>query len=127
MNPRIALLPVLAALLAVAAPAAAGEPTKAEAVKKLKELQPALAQTKTQGSVGEVYTGYVGAVKKADEATRKLIEAVNLNRKVIYKSVAQKHGITTEKAGILIGQRNFKKANPGEYLKDKDGRWRQKK
>jgi uncharacterized protein YdbL (DUF1318 family) len=120
------LLLAAAALLLLAAPRAQAAPSKSEAIKNLKELQPQLAQLKAQGAVGEVYTGYVGAVKGASGDVQSLIEKVNENRKVIYQAIAAEHGISAAKAGELAGVRNFREAEKGEYLKGRDGKWRQK-
>ncbi|NQT54390.1 YdbL family protein [bacterium] len=116
---------VLMALVALASTQAMAA-SQADAVATLKQLQPALQAAKTKGTVGEVYTGFVDAVKSADAATQGLIGNVNASRKIIYAAVAKKHGMSPAKAGILMGQRHFKKAKPGEYLKGSDGKWRRK-
>jgi hypothetical protein len=126
MNARTLCVVTLAALVALVAPASAGESSKAEAIRRLKELQPTIAQVKSQGLIGEVYTGYLDAVKDPDAATKELIAEVNKLRRVIYKDIADKHGITVERAALAGGIKNFKDAKPGEYLKDRDGKWKQK-
>ncbi len=114
-----------AALLLLLAPGAQAAPSKSEAIQNLKQLQPQLDQLKKQGKVGEVYSGYVAAVKGGG-GVQGLINKVNENRKVIYQAIAEKHGISTAKAGELAGARNFREAEKGEYLKGRDGTWRQK-
>jgi hypothetical protein len=120
------VLLVAAMLLLIAVPATDAAPSKSEAIQNLKQLQPQLDQFKRQGKVGEVYTGYVEAVRGGNGGVQGLINKVNENRKVIYQAIAQKHGISTAKAGELAGARNFREAEKGDYLKGRDGKWRQK-
>jgi uncharacterized protein YdbL (DUF1318 family) len=114
------------ALLALAASARAGEPTKDQAVKNLKALQPQVAAQKQQGTLGEVHTGYLEALKPGTAAVDKLVADVNLNRRVFYAYVAQRNGISVEQAALNGGQRNLAEAAPGDWIKPQDGKWRKK-
>lgn len=125
-NPLLALL----LGLALAAPALA-EPTEAQAKKALARLGVALNRAKDQGVVGETWQGFVDAVKAKDlskQDIKKLIDGVNLNRRVIYNAIAKRNpGMTPERVGEAAAVRNYKKAKKGAFFKAKDGRWVQKK
>ena len=98
----------------------------AELRKKFKERLPKLHELKQQGIIGETYEGYVDFVKekKSDAAT--LVDEENADRKELYKLIAAKTGATPETVAEQNAKRNFEKAAPGEFLKDANGKWRQK-
>jgi uncharacterized protein len=126
MNARTLIASTFVALLALGASARASEPTKDQAVKNLKTLQPKVAEQKALGTLGEVYTGYLEALKPGTEAVDDLVRDVNLNRKVIYAYIAKKNSISLQKAEENGGVRNLDEAKPGEWIKGQDGKWRKK-
>jgi len=126
MNTRTVLVSTVVAILGLAAAALAGEPTKDQAIRNLKALQPKVAEQKGLGTIGEVYTGYIEAIHPGTAAVDKLVADVNLNRKAIYAFIAQRNSISLEKAALNGGQRNLEEAAPGEWIKPQDGKWRKK-
>ncbi len=105
---------------------AAGAADVAELQKRFAERLPKLAKAKSDGKLGEVFNGYVEAVK-GDADLKDLIGEENADRRALYEIIAKKQGISPEKIGELNGARNFQRAKPGEWLKGKDGKWEQKK
>ncbi len=93
---------------------------------RFKERYPKLLKAKDAGKIGETFSGYVEAVKPEylqDAALKKLLEEENADRKTLYRAIARKEGVAPEKVAERNAVRNFKKAKPGHWLKNKDGKW----
>ena len=93
---------------------------------RFKERYPKLLKAKDAGNIGETFSGYVEAVKPEylqDAALKKLLEEENADRKTLYRAIARKEGVAPEKVAERNAVRNFKKAKPGHWLKNKDGKW----
>lgn len=123
MNRR-ALLPLAAMVLFGAATAQAVDFAKLK--ERFKERYPKLLKAKDAGKIGETFQGYVEAVKPGyvqDAALKKLLADENADRKTLYKAIAAKEGVAPEKVAERNAVRNFKKAKPGHYLRNKDGKW----
>ena len=93
---------------------------------RFKERYPKLLKAKDAGKIGETFSGYVEAVKPEylqDAALKKLLEEENADRKTLYRAIARKEGVAPEKVAERHAVRNFKKAKPGHWLKNKDGKW----
>ena len=113
------------ALLPCAALAASRED---ELKESFKQRFPKIAALKNAGTVGETHEGYLALVdeKSKDKEAKELVEAENEERKELYKLIADKEGTTLEKVAERAGKRAFEKAQPGEYLKGADGKWKKK-
>lgn len=94
--------------------------------KRFAERLPKLAKSKAEGKIGEVFNGYVEAVK-GDAGVSGLLDDENADRRALYEIVAKKQNISLAKVAELNGARNFRNAKPGEWLKGEDGKWTQKK
>lgn len=133
MTTRTVLVSLLALALGLTflAPAALAAPTFDEAKKNLAKLGVELEKFKKAETVGETWQGFVDAVKSEDlkkEAVKKLVDGVNLNRKVIYETIAKRNpGMTAAKVGEAAAIRNYKVAPTGALFKDKNGQWIRKK
>lgn len=88
-----------------------------------------LTSARADGKIGETFGGFVEAVegKSLDDKLKKLVAEENDDRKALYKHIAEKEKTTDDKVAERAGARNFQKAKSGEYLKDKDGKWKRKK
>jgi len=79
----------------------------------------------TKGLVGEVDNGYIAIPPKAGNEAAELVGEVNAKRRVVYKEIAEKNGISIE----ATGQRTFQKRYPdfptGTWVKIQ-GAWSQK-
>ena len=126
MTRRSFIVSLLAlAILPFAAQAASRED---ELKERFKERFPRIAELKTAGTIGETFAGYLEVVdkKSADKETQKIVDEENADRKELFKLIADKEGVTSEKVAERAGKRAFDKAKPGEYLKGSDGKWKQK-
>jgi len=101
-----------------------------ELKERFKQRYPKLVKAKSDGKVGEVYNGYIEAVKAefmSDAEIKKLVEDENADRVALYDLIAKKEKITPGKVAERNALRNFQNAKPSEWLKGKDGKWEQKK
>jgi uncharacterized protein len=117
-------------LLLGAPPARAADDDKAALKKRFEERYPKLVELKKAGKIGETTQGVVEAVKKEyldDSKVKNLLSDENADRQKLYKLIAKDTGATPDSVATRAAQRNFEKAKAGEYLKDKDGKWTQKK
>ena len=90
---------------------------------------PAIGELKTAGKLGETFQGYVEVVQKDylnDPKIKTLMTDENADRGELYRLLAQETGATPEDVAARNAARNFKKVQPGEYLKHADGAWRKK-
>jgi hypothetical protein len=85
---------------------------------------PELVAAKRAGAIGENSAGFVEAVKGG---SAELVNAENADRRKLYAALAAKENISPEQVAQRNAQRNFGKAQPGEWLKGGDGKWTQKR
>ena len=100
-------------------------PTKKELQAKFEQRYPEIKKYKADGKVGETSAGFLEAVKDADGALSKLIDDENADRRALYELIAKDEKVDVDVVAKRAAQRNFKKAAPGEYIKE-DGKWKQK-
>ena len=120
----------LVALAAVLVPASGVRADRADELReRFKGRYERLLKAKGDGAIGETVSGTVEAVngKSLDDALKKLVDEENADRHELYKLIAEKEKTTEEKVAERNAARNFEKARSGEYLKDRDGSWKQKK
>ena len=91
-----------------------------------KARYPQLQAAKRDGKVGETAAGFIEAVKSSGDVAS-LVTAENGDRQKLYDILAKKEGITAAQVAQRNGERNFARAQPGEWLKGTDGKWTQKK
>jgi len=99
--------------------------TRGELKDRFKQRYPALRAAKEAGKVGETYKGFVEAVE-SDKSVASLVDEENNDRTELYKQLAADEKTTPEKVGEVNGERNFKNAAPGTFLKGRDGAWKKK-
>lgn len=100
-----------------------------ELQERFKKRLPDVRDAKAAGKAGETFGGYIEAVepKAVNDKLKKILEEENSDRRELYKLIATKEKVKEEKVAERAGARNFEKAKSGEYLKDKDGKWKKKK
>lgn len=89
----------------------------------------AIQELKVAGKLGETFQGYVEVVQKQyldDARIKQLFTDENSDRGELYRLIASQTGVTPEDVAARNAARNFRKAQPGEYLKHADGVWRKK-
>lgn len=81
-----------------------------------------LKEAKQQGLVGEMPSGYLGAVV-SNSGTTALIKQVNGKRKQLYIKLARKNKIKVQQVAALAGEKAMKKTASGHYIKNAQGKW----
>jgi uncharacterized protein YdbL (DUF1318 family) len=82
---------------------------------------------KAAGQVGERLDGYLGLVdQNAPADVKELVERVNAGRRKKYGEIAAKRGAPTEAVAAQAGAKLVERAQPGHYVMDSTGRWKQK-
>ena len=84
-----------------------------------------LQDAKSQGKVGEMPNGYLGAIERSAEVIT-LVKDVNNRRKAIYQKMAKKNGITVEQVAHRAAIKAFKKTKAGHYIQNEAGEWEKK-
>ena len=86
---------------------------------------PEIVALKSSGVVGENNQGYLTMLKKQN-GPKALVEAENKDRRSIYRTIAKQQGTSPK----LVGQRRAiqiaQKADPGTWIQDPKGKWKQK-
>lgn len=108
---RLAILAALMALM-TSLPALALSLEDAKA-----QLEPA----KQQGVVGEMPTGYLGAVSAGGDAET-LVKTINHARRAEYARIAERHDIPVTQVEAVAGQKAIERTPAGQYIQV-DGRW----
>ena len=89
---------------------------------RMKNRLPIIKELKAQGIVGEDNKGYLQFVG-GKQAKADVVAAENKDRRTVYAAIAKQQGTTAE----LVGQRRAlqiaKRANKGEWVQDKGGKW----
>lgn len=88
-----------------------------------KNTETDLSVWRAQGLIGELDTGYVEALDKMAQAT---VDKINLNRKEIYNTMAEKYEINIEGVGRTYAKKIFESVPAGTWIKI-DEEWAQKK
>ena len=125
-------LSIAAFTLVFAVPQVLSAADDAATIKKnMAERKPKIEALKKAGSVGENKAGYLEAMPKdkddkevkLSDDDKKLIEAENADRKVVYAAIAKKEGSTVDKVGELRAKQIRSKAAEGEFIQGEDGKW----
>lgn len=90
---------------------------------------PEITALKKSGKIGETFDGYVEAVTPAyaaDPKTAELIKAENTDRLDYYQAIARAAQSDVGYVGELSAMKRFEAAQKGEYLRYRDGTWKQK-
>ena len=93
---------------------------------RMKNRLPVIKELKIEGIVGEDNKGYLQFVG-ANKAKADVVAAENKDRKTVYTAIAKQQGTTAELVGKRRALQIAKKAAPGEWVQDADGKWIQKK
>ena len=80
---------------------------------------PALAlnldEAKSQGLVGEMANGYIGAVKSSGEVNT-LVKSINAQRKTHYQEISRKNGTPLSTVEKLAGEKLINRAPRGQFV-----------
>ena len=93
---------------------------------RMKARIPEIKALKEKGAIGENNKGYLEAIGK-NGAKSGVVAAENKDRKKVYEAIAKKQGVSAAAVGKRRAMQIAEKANPGEWLQGKNGKWYQKK
>lgn len=93
---------------------------------KFEHRYPELRELKKNGVIGETAEGFVAFVKGETAGAEEIVNEENADRRTLYALIAEKEQTTEQKVAERNARRNFRNAEPGDHLRDKDGRWSQK-
>jgi uncharacterized protein YdbL (DUF1318 family) len=103
---------VLAAALAMAAPAAA--------------QTAAVNAARAAGAVGERYDGYIGVAAPVTGVVRGQVATINIRRRSLYSNLAAAKGVSPQDVGITAGCQLLARVGIGEAYLLNDGAWRRR-
>jgi uncharacterized protein YdbL (DUF1318 family) len=86
---------------------------------------PVIVDLKIKGLIGEDNRGYLQFVGKNKEK-EDIVNAENKDRRTLYSAIAKKRGVSVEEVEKNGAVQNAKKAKPGYWLQDANGKWYQK-
>ncbi len=84
---------------------------------------PAYAQARASGQVGEKVDGYLGVVGGGSPALRALVDDLNIKRRAVYTEKAQAQHATVQEYAFTSGCLLIAQTVPGEKYQAPDGSW----
>lgn len=83
------------------------------------QTDPALEQAKAQGTVGEMYTGYLGIPDGANVSAdiKRKVEETNAKRLAIYTQTSQQTGQPVSVIAALTAEKQIARSSPGSVVK----------
>ncbi len=85
-----------------------------------------LDEAKSRGLVGEMASGYLGAVDTRSVEVRALVEQVNRHREARYREIAARNGTSVEAVEQLAGKKAIELTQSGHYIQRPSGAWARK-
>lgn len=90
----------------------------------LAERDPAYAAARAAGQIGEQPDGYLGIVSEETPELRRIVNAINIQRRAVYVREAKENRATLDAYAITVGCDAISRTVPGEKYKAPDGTWR---
>jgi len=84
-----------------------------------------LSSTKSSGLVGETDSGYLAVVDSSDLSLNNFVKNINEKRKLRYKAIANKNGVSLNTVEQQAGGKLTRKIPNGEYVRI-SGKWKKK-
>ncbi len=86
-----------------------------------------LDSAKSQGLVGEMTSGYLGAVASSAPAeVAALVSDINAKRRAKYAEIAAKNGTSLSAVEALAGKKAIEETAAGNYIQASSGAWQRK-
>jgi len=89
---------------------------------RMKARLPVILSLKKQGIIGENNKGFLQFVTE-NKAEQDVVAAENSDREKVYQAIAKQQGSTVEAVSIRRAFQIVKKAKPGKWLQDANGKW----
>jgi len=103
---------LIAAAVAVAAPASAQTPS--------------VDAARRAGQVGERFDGYMGYVVTPSAMLRSQVDAINIRRRSLYTNLAARRGVSPYEVGLTAGCQLLARVGVGQAYMLADGAWRRR-
>lgn len=87
------------------------------------QRDPAYAQARSSGQVGEKMDGYLGIVGAESAELRRLVNDINIRRRAVYSDKAKAANATMEEYSLTAGCIAISRTKPGEKYQAPDGSW----
>ena len=87
------------------------------------QRDPAYAQARAAGLVGEKADGYLGIVGAGSADLRRIVNDINIRRRAVYAEKAQAANATLEQYALTAGCLAIARTEPGERYQAPDGSW----
>lgn len=87
------------------------------------QRDPAYAQARASGQVGEKMDGYLGVVGSGAPALQAMVNDINNRRRAVYAERAQAENATLESYALTAGCLAISRTEPGEKYQAPDGSW----
>ena len=84
-----------------------------------------LNEARQQGRVGETLNGYLEPLRQ-DKGTLELVKQINAARSDSYQQLADDNNLPVDQVAKMAGQKLVARAQPGEYVKGRNGKWLKK-
>jgi uncharacterized protein YdbL (DUF1318 family) len=90
------------------------------------QSSPLVASARASGMVGERIDGYLGYTTPPSRPLRSQVEAINIRRRSLYTSLAQRRSVTPQEVGIAAACELLRRIAVGEAYLLADGVWRRR-
>lgn len=87
------------------------------------QRDPAYAEARSSGQVGEKMDGYLGIVGSETVELRRIVNDINIKRRAVYSERAQATNATLEEYALTAGCQAILATKPGEKYQAPDGSW----
>ncbi|MGY6636322.1 MAG: YdbL family protein [Erythrobacter sp.] len=90
----------------------------------LAQRDPAYAEARASGKIGEQADGYLGIVGTPTTELKKLVDDINIKRRALYSQKAQEYNVTIEAYALTSGCQAIYRTQPGEMYRTPEGKWK---
>lgn len=87
------------------------------------QRDPAYAEARSSGKIGEKMDGYLGIVGGATADIQRLVNDINIKRRAVYAEKAQAANATLEEYALTAGCLAIARTKSGEKYQAPDGTW----
>jgi uncharacterized protein YdbL (DUF1318 family) len=87
------------------------------------QRDPAYAEARASGQVGEKTDGYLGIVGASTPELQRIVNDINIKRRAVYSQKAQASNATLEEYAVTAGCQAILATAPGEKYQAPDGSW----
>jgi uncharacterized protein len=90
----------------------------------LAQRDPAYANARASGAIGEQADGYLGIAGTPTTELKKLVDEINIKRRALYSTKATENKVTLEAYALTSGCQAITRTVPGEKYRTPEGKWK---